>query len=71
MIIKDLNHMENIVSSRPDLEWEGWNVIKYTKNAASYMSVDGVFRQGNWYKKTVYEITENGWSVPNNFALAG
>lgn len=67
MIISDLKHMEEIVSSRKDLEWDGWDVIKYTENAASYMSVDGVFRDGAWHKRQVYSIEESGWNVPNNF----
>ena len=67
MIITDLNQMENIVNSRNDLEWEGWNVIRYTKNDASFMSSDGAFRNGQWHKKQVYELTEMGWKVPNNF----
>lgn len=67
MIISDLNQMEEIVSSRSDLEWNGWDVVKYTENSASFMSVDGAFRNGKWYKKQVYSVTESGWKVPNNF----
>lgn len=67
MIISDLNQMEQVVESREDLEWDGWNVIKYTENSASFMSVDGIFRNGKWHKKQTYFITENGWNVPNNF----
>ena len=67
MIISDLDYMENIVSSRSDLEWDGWNVVRYIENEACFMSVDGAFRNGKWYKKQTYRVTENGWEVPNSF----
>jgi hypothetical protein len=67
MLVTDLNSMEDIVASRNDLFWEGWNVIKYTNDKNAMFHKDGVFRNGSWMKKRVFPITENGWSVPNNF----
>jgi hypothetical protein len=66
MLVTDLKHMEKIVSSRGDLEWEGWNVVKYSKSEKSIFSVDGAYRKGYWCKKKVFPITENGWNVPDS-----
>jgi hypothetical protein len=66
MVVTNLDYMESIVSSRHDLEWDGWNVIKYTKDPNGFSSVDGVFRKGMWFKKRVFPLTEKGWAVPEN-----
>jgi hypothetical protein len=29
MLVTSLEEMERIVAARPDLEWDGWNVVKY------------------------------------------
>lgn len=70
MLIADEYVMEKIVSSREDLEWEGWDVVRYTKNPSGYSSVDGAFKSGQWYKKTVFPITTEGWNIPNSIARA-
>lgn len=69
MLVTSLNEMEQIVSYRPDLEWDGWNVVHYKKNDAAQFTVDGAFKNGQWYKKNIFQITENGWSIPNYMGL--
>jgi hypothetical protein len=66
MLITSLEDMESIVSSRNDLEWDGWNVIKYTKTSDAVFSQDGVYKNGRWCNKKVFPITEEGWFLPNS-----
>jgi len=66
MLVTDLNYMEHIVSKRQDLEWQGWDVVKYTKSNSAMFSNDGVFKNGTWCKKKIFPITESGWIIPNS-----
>ena len=70
MLVTSLDHMEYIVSNREDLEWDGWDVVKYTKNNNAFSSTDGVFKNGIWMKRKVFPLTEEGWSIPNSIGLA-
>ena len=65
MRVSSLEDMTRIVSSRQDLEWDGWDVVKYTGANNAIYSVDGVFKNGKWLKKKVFPITEDGWHLPN------
>lgn len=65
MVITSLDQMEKIVSSRSDLSWDGWDVVRHTENSNGMHSVDGEFKNNKWTKKKVFPITENGWNVPN------
>jgi hypothetical protein len=62
--------MEAIVLSRGDLQWDGFNVVKYTNSDNAMYGVDGVFRDGKWMKKKVFPLTEEGWNLPNYFGRA-
>lgn len=66
MLVDSLETMENIVDSRNDLFWNGWDVVRYTPNNNAMYTKDAEFRNGQWMKKKVFPITENGWSIPNN-----
>jgi hypothetical protein len=70
MLVVDLEHMEKIVAMRDDLEWDGWNVVKYTKSPNAEMSPDGVLRNGMWFKRKFFPLTEEGWFIPNSIGLA-
>lgn len=65
MLISNLDQMEKIVESREDLEWIGWDIIRYF-GQSSFLSKDAVFKNGKWVKTKVYPITEQGWDVPDN-----
>jgi hypothetical protein len=62
--------MEQIVDYRPDLEWDGWDVVYYKKKDSAQFDKNGAFRNGSWYKKIVYPVTENGWNIPNYMGLS-
>ena len=66
MLVTNLEYMESIVAQRPDLEWDGWNIVRYTKSDRAMFSSDGVYKNGMWYKRKTFPITEQGWSVPNS-----
>jgi hypothetical protein len=57
--------MEIIVDSRSDLEWDGWDVVRYKKNDNAQFDSNGVFKNGSWYNKIVFPLKDNGWSIPN------
>ena len=66
MFITDLNEMEKIVNISRDLEWSGWDVIKYTSANNAMFSKDGVYKNNRWYKKQVFPITKQGWDIPDS-----
>lgn len=66
MLITSLEKMEQIVCSSNHLEWDGWNVAKYTKSYSGMFSKDGVLKNGEWHKKKIFPLTENGWNIPNS-----
>lgn len=67
MLVTNLEDMEQIVRSRGDLQWDGYNVVKYTNSDSAMFGVDGVFRDGKWMKKKIFPLTEKGWELPNYF----
>ena len=69
MFITSLSEMEIIVDSRSDLQWEGWDVVRYKKNNDAQFSRNGVFRNGQWYNKIIFPITEHGWSIPDRIGI--
>lgn len=65
MLVTSLEEMESIIRSRGDLEWDGYDVIKYTNSSNAMYGADGVFKNGKWMKKKVFPLTEKGWNLPN------
>lgn len=66
MLVNNLSKMEDIVRSSNDLEWDGWDVVKYTPSYNAMFSKDGAYRDGQWYKKKIFPLTESGWNLPNS-----
>lgn len=69
MLVSSLTEMEQIVSYRSDLEWEGWDVIQYKKNNSAQFDKHGAFKNGSWYKKTIFPLNQDGWSIPNSMVM--
>lgn len=65
MLVTNLEEMSAIVSSRADLEWDGYDVVKYTSSKNAMYGVDGIYREGKWMKKKVFPLTKDGWDLPN------
>ena len=55
-----------MVANLNNLEWDGWDVVKYTPSHSAQFSVDGCFKNGKWFYKKVFTVTENGWLVPDS-----
>jgi hypothetical protein len=66
MLVSSLEYMEQIVQKNKDLDWNGWDVVRYKKSSSAMFRPDGVFRNGVWHKKTTFPLTEVGWKVPKN-----
>ena len=69
MLVSSLTEMEQIVAHRSDLEWDGWNVVRYKKNSAAQFEKHGAFKNGSWYKRTVYPLNKDGWVIPSNMVM--
>lgn len=65
MLVTTEEEMQSIISSRSDLEWDGWSVVKYTKKNNAMHDPNGCFKNGVWMHKTVFPLTEDGWNIPN------
>ncbi len=61
--ITDLEVMEEVVKSDPFLEWDGWDVVKYTPNPIAFFYADGRFRSGKWYRTARVVPDRNGWDA--------
>lgn len=66
MLVSNLQYMEDIVAQRNDLDWLGWDIVKYSKSSSAIFSPDGIFRNGEWYKRKIFPLTEIGWDIPNS-----
>ena len=67
MIIKNLEHMEKIVSKNNNLSWIGWDVVDRKRSDGARTSVDGVRVNGLWYLQRVYPVTRQGWDIPYKY----
>lgn len=65
MLVTTEEEMQHIIDSRGDLEWDGWNVVKYTRSNGAVYSNEGCFKNGIWMIKKVFPLTEQGWFLPN------
>ncbi len=63
-VINDLDAMEEIVSRRRDLEWDGWDIVHYGSKPASFMNTKAALRNGEWRVATRYPVNQDGWTVP-------
>jgi hypothetical protein len=67
MLVKSLKKMEEIVRNEKSLSWRGWDVIHSVPNPAAWSKPDGAFVRGRWYTQKKFEVTSNGWEIPNKF----
>lgn len=67
MLVKNLESMEKIVSKNKNLAWIGWDVADRKKSDAARTAVNGVRVDGVWYLQRIYQVTRNGWDIPNRY----
>jgi len=68
MIVSDQINAEEIVNKNPNLSWDGWNIVyRVQDDYAEYLPI-GVFDNltMQWYRKTIYPCTEQGWDLPES-----
>lgn len=67
MKINNIEHMEEIVKSNPDMEWDNWTVVLYTDDDG-YFTKNGVFRNGKWQTKYTFNMVDYGvWNIPDRY----
>jgi hypothetical protein len=67
VLVKSLKKMEEIVRNDRSLSWRGWDVVHSVPNPAAWSKPDGAFVKGRWYIQKTFEVTSNGWEIPNKF----
>lgn len=67
MIISDYDAMHDIVGSNKSLEWNGWDVVFDKQTPNGYSHFNGVFKNGQWFIRKTYRLTESGWDIPDRF----
>ena len=65
MLITSLEKMEDVVKNNDDLSWDGWTVVENRTKENGAMSKDGAYVDGKWIVQKRYEITADGWEIPN------
>jgi hypothetical protein len=68
MLIKSLQEMEIIVSNNDSLKWDGWTVVSLTPTESGTMSKNGILIDDTWHIQKRFELTEDGWNIPNKIA---
>ena len=67
MIIKTLEHMENIVLQNKELSWDGWSVVHMYPSSKSRTSKYGIYHNGDWFMTKRFAPNRNGWDIPERF----
>ena len=66
MLISNLEKMESVINTNPNLSWDGWNVVHTKQSNDAIYKTNGAFINGSWYIKTVYSPGRDGWNIKNN-----
>lgn len=69
MIISDYDQMESIVKNNPLLSWSGWDVVMDKKTPNGFTHFNGVFKDGSWYIRKTFRLTESGWNMPDKLVI--
>lgn len=65
MLIKSLEQMEAVVSNNKSLKWDGWTVTERLQSEKGRTSKDGMLYNQKWYIEKRYDLTKNGWNIPD------
>ena len=68
MKISDMQEMDEIVKASKSLSWDGWDVVHIVQDDSAEFLPTGTFDKLTlqWYKKTVFTCTEEGWEIPES-----
>lgn len=64
--ITDLSTMEEIVERNPFLQWDGWDVVSYSKKPTTFLNPKARKLDGVWRHTVRYPIESDGWTVPGD-----
>lgn len=64
MLVSDYDQMDAIVNSDPSLTWVGWDVVQDKQTPNGFTHFNGVFKDGAWYIRKTFRLTESGWNIP-------
>jgi hypothetical protein len=64
MFITSLEEMEQIVSDRKYLHWDGWVVVQTFQSEKGRTSKFGLLRNGRWQIQRRFVPAKNGWNIP-------
>jgi hypothetical protein len=67
MLVSSLEKMETIVENNKSLSWDGWTVLENITKENGVMSPEGRLVNGRWIVQKRYELTTDGWEIPNKF----
>lgn len=68
MIISSLTEAEEFVRERPlNFQWEQWDIARLTQDDYAEYLPNGVFVNGQWYQKTIFPLTTDGWVIPDTY----
>jgi hypothetical protein len=67
MLISSLEKMEAIVKKNRELRWDGWDVIHFYPSEKAKTSKFGQRINNKWCITKRFEVTEQGWDLPNKF----
>jgi hypothetical protein len=67
MKITSLEVMESIVKTNDSLSWDGWDVVELKKSSTAWMKPEGAYANNSWHIKSVFPVTQDGWSIPNKY----
>jgi hypothetical protein len=67
MKINSLEEAETIVENNDSLSWIGWDIVQLSKSPTAWMKPQGVFKNGEWYIQKNYNLSKNGWELPDKF----
>lgn len=63
-VIRSLEYMESIVASNPRLEWDGWDVVRPSRKASSFMNPRARLINGKWVSVSRVSPNSKGYVIP-------
>ena len=64
VLVETLEQMEDIVADNDHLEWDGWDVVSYSKRNTTFMNPKAKIWKGDWHHVQRYQVNGDGWLFP-------
>jgi hypothetical protein len=67
-VMVDHDQAHEAVQNNRFLNWDGWDITTWRKDAAGYYDVRGEFKSGSWGITFRYPLRSDGmWRIPVNY----